>query len=309
MCCFSTPTRVSNTSIFARIVRPGAQVIVYQMQFSSEQPTAMILPIPVALPAGDPSVRWKSLKEQPAFFERLAAGFPEPPPPQGAKGIVAAAAAVSAPLPVHEVGDFIASFVPTAADFDRVDPRFAIRKDVWSRIPAYVDYGFAVFQLKALSGSPHPIAFEFDTRLRDSLYFPTVHIHDGTVHREDRFDHALYLQDARFDARVGSYEGPSHADPSTGFVRSSAVASQFADVAGSQGVLDGALLLHRMRIVGIHANTDTLVDLARASAGVGCGRCATDPRTPSMLGAGPAALAGLAWLIRRRDRLRRSEPR
>jgi hypothetical protein len=306
VCCFSTQTQVSNTNIFARVVRPGAQVLVYQMRFASAEPTAMILPLPVALPASERAVRWKSLKEQPAFFERLAQGFPEPPPPQSArsKGLTAAAAA-AAPLEVHEVGDFVASFVPTVADFDRVDPRFAIRKEVWSKIPAYADYGFAVFQLKQLSGSPHPIAFEFDSRLRDAVFFPTVHIHDGSVHAQDSFDHALYLQEPRFDARVGDYEGPDHVESSTGFVRSNAPAASFADVAGSQGLVDGALLVHRMKIVGMHPNVDTLVDLAPRAA-VGCGRCDVSADVEvTRLGPGAAAIAGLAWVIRRRERLRR----
>lgn len=306
MCCFTTKTQVSGTNIFARLVRPGVQILVYQMHFSASEPTAMILPIPVALPASERSVRWKSLKDQPAFFEKLAEGFPEIPPPQSARSKSAVAvAAAAAPLEVHEVGDFVASFVPSVADFDRLDQRFVIRKDVWGKIPAYVDYGFAVFQLKQLSGSPHPIAFEFDTRLRDAVFFPTVHIHDGTVHAQDAFDHALYLQEPRFDARVGGYEGPSHADASTGFVRSNAPAASFADVAGSQGVLDGALLVHRMKIVGMHANVDTLIDLAPRAA-VGCSRCDIAAAPEAGLGPSAAAIAGLAWVIRRRDRLRRS---
>lgn len=305
MCCFTTATEVYGTSIFARLLRPGVQVLVYQMRFAAHEPTAMILPIPVALPAAERSVRWKSLKDQPAFFEKLAHGFPEVAPSQSARSKSATAVASTETIEVHEVGDFVASFVPSVADFDRIDPRFVIRKDVWSKIPAYADYGFAVFQLKQLSGSPHPIAFEFDTRLRDAVFFPTVHIHDGTVHAEDAFNHALYLQEPRFDARVGGYEGPSHADASTGFVRSNAPAASFADIAGSQGILDGALLVHRMKIAGMHANVDTLVDLAPRAA-VGCSRCDIAPATETGLGPGAAAMAGLAWVIRRRDRLRRS---
>jgi hypothetical protein len=304
MCCFSTKTEVFRTSIFARITRPGEQLLVYQMRYAASAPTAMILPLPVALPAREGSVRWKSLKDRPAFFDDLAAGFPEP---QHFGFPTKSDVEVAAPLAVHEVGDFVASFVPTVADFDRVDPRFAIRKDVWGQIPGYHDHGFAVFQLKELTGTPHPIAFEFETRLRDQAFFPTVHIHDGTVHAQDVFDHVLYLQEARFDARVGSYDGPEHADPSTGFVRSKEKAASFAAAAGD--VLDGGLLLHRTTLIGMHSNIDTLIGLAPRAATMGCGRCAVETNgaeTSARLGAAPAALAGLAWLIRRRDRLRRS---
>jgi hypothetical protein len=295
------------------MIRPGTQVLVYQMRYTASEPTAMILPLPVALPAAEGSVRWKSLKDHPDFFTRLAAGFPEPPPqaPPGSKGLAAARAA--APLEVHEVGDFIASFVPGVADFDRVDKRFALRRDVWSHFPAYHDYGFAVFQLKQLAGTPHPIAFELDTRLADTIFFPTVHIHDGTVHAEDVFDHRLYLQEARLDAVVSTYEGPEHADRRTGLARSEGKAAGFVDAAALGGIVDGELLLHRMKIAGMHPNTDTLVSLVPAAAAtgvataVGCGRCALDEEGGAGAGAGgvPAALAGLAWIIRRRDRLRR----
>src|SRR5262245_53593210 len=106
MCCFSTKTEVSQTNIFARAMRPGVELVVYQMRYTSAEPTAMILPLPVALPSREGAVRWKSLKEAPTFFEQLASGFPEiQRAPSGAKGVAVAAAA--APLAVHEVGDFV----------------------------------------------------------------------------------------------------------------------------------------------------------------------------------------------------------
>lgn len=304
MCCFSTKTEVFQTNIFARLTRPTAQIVVYQMRYAASGPTAMILPLPVALPAGEGSVRWRSLKQSPEFFERLAGGFPVVVDTSRAKSAPAEATAAAA-LPVHEVGDFIASFVPTVGDFDRLDPRFSIRRDVWSQIPGYHDYGFAVFQLKQLAGVPHPIAFDFETRLRDTVFFPTVHIHDGTVHARDEFHHALYLQDGRFDGRVSDYEGPDHVDRATGLVRSQSKAVAFADVAGSEGAVDGDLLVHRMTLTGVHPNTDTLVNLVPAASTLGCARCEIDTGTPPSLGAAPAALACLAWIVRRREQLRR----
>jgi hypothetical protein len=38
------------------------------------------------------------------------------------------------------------------------------------------------------------MAFTFPTRHPDTLFFPTVHIHDGKVHAEEDFDHELYCQ-------------------------------------------------------------------------------------------------------------------
>ena len=306
MCCFSAKTEVHGTRIFARVTRPGAQLVVYQMQYKADQPTAMILPLPVALPAGESSVTWKSLKEYPTFFDDLANGFPALPPSGFMRSKSAPAqAAAAAPLPVHEVGDFVASFVSRVEDFDRLDPRLVIKKDVWAKIPAYADYGFAVFQLKELSGSPHPIAFELASRLKGTVFFPTVHIHDGTVHAEDHFDHVLYLQDEQFDGRVSDYAGPDATDKRTGYVRSQGKVASFADVGRSGGILRGDLLLHKTTIVGTHANVDTLVDLSRAQAPAGCSRCDVAPNASPRLGVSSALLAGLGWVIRRRNALGR----
>ncbi len=311
MCCFSTAAEVHGTSIFARFTKPGTQVLVYQMRYSATKPTAMILPLPVAVPSKEDGVRFKSLKEYPTFFEDLARGFPALP--SGGLMRSKSAPAVAAPtLVVHEVGDYVATFVPTIRDFARVDPRFVIAKDVWDRIPVYADYGFAVFQLKELSGTPHPIALELDTRTPDTLFFPTVHIHDGTVHEKDAFDHVLYAQEARFDARAGSYDGPDSVDSRTGFVRSKNAAASFADTAKSQGILDGSLLVHKVTLRGLHPNRDTSFDLSAAGLGAtppasACSRC--DVAQGAVLDGAwlpvTATLASLGWIIRRRDERRR----
>jgi MYXO-CTERM domain-containing protein len=306
MCCFSSKTEVHGTRIFARLTPEGTQMLAYQMLYSAVAPTAMILPLPVALPADDTSVRWKSLKDYDSLFQDLDAGFPAEPPPQSLFGSrsKSASAVAAAPLPVHDVGDFVASFVPRIQDFARLDPRFVISGDVWAKIPEYADYGFAVFQLSKLSGTPHPIAFEFRSRLRDVLYFPTVHIHDGTVHAQDAFDHSLYLQDARFDARASGYSGPSAPDRSTGYVRSKSNLASFADVGRGAGLLDGSLLVHRTTMQGMLPNKDTLVsvNVAARSGSTGCGHCAVSPdMTASVSGPASLALLGLSWIIRRRN--------
>lgn len=311
MCCFSAKTEVHGTTIFARMAKPGTQVLAYQMTYSADTPTAMILPVPVALPAREDSLRFKTLKDYPTFFADLERGFPEiMRHSRGAKGAPEPQAiAAAAPLAVHEVGDFVASFVPSVADFGRVDARFAIKKDVWDKIPAYKDYGFAVFQLKELKGSPHPIAFEFDSRHDSTIYFPTVHIHDGTVHEKDDFDHALYLQAGVADQHAGEYEGPDAVDGATGFVRSKGPAKEFADASKAQGMLDPDLLVHKITMRGSLPNRDTFRALAPTSfAARGCSRCDVASGSPIDLGGAaiPVGLtmAGLGWIIRRRDALR-----
>lgn len=221
MCIFSGPVvDVKNTRIFARLTNPGRQVLVYQMQFSTNNDLAMILPIPVALPSRPDSVRFISLQNYPKFFDRMQTGFPEltednfirmgiPIQDDRHLGFSRGAGEVrQKQLPVVVVGDYEATFVPTLADFSYIDERFKLSSAVWNDIPAYQDYGFAVFKLRKpkapatgvgrrTDNKPHPMAFEFETRMSNSLFFPTVHIHDGKVHKEEQFDHQLYMQDHR----------------------------------------------------------------------------------------------------------------
>ena len=102
-----------------------------------------------------------------------------------------------AAIKVEQVGSFEASFVPSIKDFSRLDERFRLPTEVWDKLPAYKEFGFAVFQLmreKRGAEKVHPMAFEFPRARPKLLFFPTVHIHDGTVHPQAHFDHFLYCQ-------------------------------------------------------------------------------------------------------------------
>jgi hypothetical protein len=52
---------VSATRIFAREVSPGVQALAYGMTLSSPEATAMVLPLPVRVGAGEAAVRFVSL--------------------------------------------------------------------------------------------------------------------------------------------------------------------------------------------------------------------------------------------------------
>lgn len=301
MCCFSQPVlRVANTKIFARLTGTGTQLLVYEMIYESETPNAMILPLPVRSPAAEDAMRFISFEGYQNFFEDLAEGFPYRAGFSIGCGAGFDVTAVDT-LEVHEVGDYVASFVPSIDDFGRLDAQFAIPKATWNLIPEYADYGFAVFQLKNLSGKPHPMAFEFPTRWQDRIFFPTVHVHDGSVHQRDQFDHALYLQHAGLDSVVRDYTNAHDRDPSTGFVRSDRLVKEFADVDAAAGVLQPELLLHRLDLHGHLPNRDQIFTIAG------------DPLTPTLNLTGyrrvlPWALvaAATAWFLRRRGRVRRS---
>lgn len=266
MCCFSRPVRhVSQTRIFARPAQDGRQLLVYSMNVSLAEDLAMVLPLPVPPGSPEDAVRFIDLSAYPAFFDDLGKGFPEfmlPPKrggflPQGPD---------KPRLRVHPVGDFEASFVPTVRDFNRLDERFRLPAGVWDKLPGVRDHGFAVFKLRRPRGllgwlrrqrTIHPMAFEFPRRDRASLFFPTVHVHDGEVHPEADFDHSLYCQPDPDMALLLDWE------------QSAKPLQSYMDVSRAAGVVDGAAPAFRQVMLGRAPNRDVMIteaDLRAATA-------------------------------------------
>lgn len=229
MCCFSVsiaPRRwwqrlrgrtadnavhVARTRILARRIDPKTQALVYQMDFGSKGDVAMILPLPVAADAIDGGVHFIDLSGWADLFTRLDALFPRPE--AGVRKNLARAAGPMQSLPVLRVGSFEASVVPSPAEFVRLDSRFRMPPSFFAALPAYRDYAFAVFKLApGLEQRVHPMALRFATRDPLRLFFPTVHVHDGRVHRRAAFDHALYWQVADKPAAAEQVaDPPTHA--------------------------------------------------------------------------------------------------
>jgi hypothetical protein len=188
------------------------------MTFKSQFELAMILPLPVRLPANEEDVEFIDLKAYPQFFDDLDRGFPSLAAASSlsfAQGINTKSARL---LPVVTVGDFEASFVPSVKDFSRLDQRFRLDDNVWKKIPGYDDYGFAVFKLKPGVMSIQPMAFSFPRRDPQSVFFPTVHIHDGRVHGTAHFDHSLYCQ-PRPDERLSIHKWEESYNHPAGFMQ------------------------------------------------------------------------------------------
>jgi hypothetical protein len=249
MCCFSGPVQdVANTRIFARATEHGRQLLAYQMRFSTAADLAMILPLPVPAGTHDGAVRFIDLEGYPDFFDQLKSGFPEPPSrSRWNNPFGKTAAATPAPLPVEQVGNFEASFVPSVRDFARLDARFRMPDGVWDRLPQYRSFGFAVFKLKKDAHTVHPMAFEFPRAAGTTLFFPTVHIHDGTVHAEAYFDHSLYCQTKGHPLERGDWrESPQPA-------------GAFADVGRAKGLLDKSAHCYLKRLAGTLKNQDTVL--------------------------------------------------
>jgi hypothetical protein len=250
MCCFAgavpggwfrrAPLRVADTEIFAR--RDGAdQLLAYSLRLSTRADVAMILPVPVVPGAGEEALRFLNLEGYADLFEDLARLWDLPLPQGTTLGGPRLAMPPPRRLVVHAVGSFEASFVPTLADFTRLDPRFRLADDVWAALPQYRDHGFAVFKLKAGGDKKiHPMAFRFPTREPARLFFPTVHVHDGHVHTHASFDHTLYFQ--------GRPDG----------LRAPIATSSFVKLDRTQGLVTDAPL-HMTTLHGKLPNQDTWI--------------------------------------------------
>ena len=249
MCCFSQPVvSVSATSIFARPADEGRQFLVYSMTLNAEKELAMVLPLPVKAGTDEKGVSFVDLSGYPEFFNDLLKGFPIPAIRSSLSNRGIAPPTASAKLEVVKVGNFEASFVPTLNDFFRLDERFRISDAAWKQLPDYRDYGFAVFKLKSGDAKIHPMAFSFPRKDPKTLFFPTVHIHDGKVHTKAKFDHALYCQPSEL-------ERPTIHD----WQESDSDARRFMKMDKTKGLILADQHCYQKKLHGMLPNRDTLV--------------------------------------------------
>jgi hypothetical protein len=248
MCCFSKPVKlVADTNIFARSSTDGRQYLVYSMKVDANEELAMILPIPTPKEPKEDAVRFINLEKYPKFFDEMRSGFPEPPAAHAGGGRSLSKAAPRPELKVVEVGSFIASFVPSIKDFGRLDERFRLPTDVWDSLPQYKDWAFAVFQLKKGEHKIHPMAFEFPRRDPSKMFFPTVHIHDGTVPKQAKFDHMLFCQLTGGEMVTDWEESPQLAH------------SFMKKINETKGIVEASSHVYRKRMQGVLKNADTVI--------------------------------------------------
>ncbi len=258
MCCIMPRVEyVSDTSIFARFIEKGEQILVYSMKVGAQEDIAMILPIPVARNSGEKAVSFINLEKYPDFFKDMSKGFITKLRGKGGGGGFGGPPPTKPKLAIVKVGQFEASYVPTINDFDRLDERFRLPENTWDAIPAYKKYGFVVFKMSSIAKAEtdekakttehayHPMAFRFPSLNRSRLYFPTVHIHDGEIHDKEEFDHALYCQ----------VTGGDHSSLASR-LESEQLASAFMDVEKCEGVIEGDEHIYRKLINGRHRNKD-----------------------------------------------------
>ncbi len=240
---------IHDTRIFARGDGPR-QWLAYSLYLETAGDVAMILPLPVPAGAPEDAAVFVDLSPYPTLFADLAtcmAGGHPPEDPDDSDCLLADDA--PPPLRVHEVGSFVASYVPTLADFARLDPRFRLPQTIWDALPGYADWGFAVIQFRPGSHQNHPIALHFPRRWPDRIYFPTTHVHDGQLHPEATFDHMLYYQGMIRPARHGA------ASERAGWSFARAPTDRFIDLDRAAGLVDGQPL-ESLRYHGLRPNED-----------------------------------------------------
>jgi hypothetical protein len=227
------------------------QIVVYSMTIDMAKPLAMVLPVPVKKGSDEKAVRFINFENYQNFFGDLDAGFPKLDSENlSAQGPMPA----SSKLEVIQVGNFEASFVPTVKDFSRLDDRFRMPADLFTKMPDYRHFGFAVFKLKPGAQTVHPMAFEFPASPGAQLFFPTVHVHDGKVHARAKFDHVLYCQPA----------GAMNLKLST-WAESPKTAEHFVDVTKSAGLVLAGEHCYKLEMHGLLPNKDTVLETLKNS--------------------------------------------
>jgi hypothetical protein len=248
MCCFTRPVQsVTATNIFVRDAGNQRQFVVYSMYYRADEDLAMVLPLPVPLGTKEDAVNYIDLQHYDDFFTDLKAGFPERQSLGWPRAMSIRPVAAAAPLKVVQVGSFEASFVPQISDFARLDARFRMPDGVWDKLPQYKGFGFAVFKLRKDSEKVHPMAFVFPRVTRNTLFFPTFHVHDGQVHKMAHFDHYLYCQPI------------NPLPPMSPWRRSEEAAAAFMRIPQSKGIVDPYAYCYKMELQGDLRNQDWVV--------------------------------------------------
>jgi hypothetical protein len=274
MCVFTSyVSEVGDTRIFARAGPDGSQYLAYQMSYSADADLAMVLPLPTPPSPREDAVRFIDLSGYARFFSDAETGFEWMDARPGTGDMLGSHSG----LRVHGVGNYEASFVPSKSDFSRLDPRFRLSDELLLQLPQYADWSFCVFKLRSGSLELHPIAFGFPRRDPGQLFFPTLHVHDGSLKSWAPYHHHLYCQaDAapegwhrslrlpedwrlRPDRTRGTFAQDVEAYDRAVAAAPPLAAAAFMDAAAAQGLLEAERPLYRLALMDILANKDHFI--------------------------------------------------
>lgn len=193
MCIISASVNsVSNTKIFvAPYDDDHRQIIVYSNEVDTHvRNNTMILPVP-----NPQSVELLDFSHYPQFFSDCAASFRDMGSRSFALANSLSRSAPSDPLPVFNVGSYIATIVPSVSEFRRLDTNhFTINDEVSAMLSRQYDptFGFIVCKLRIGSHRYHPFAYTHYIHDSHHVFVPTYHYHPhGGGHRAD-WDHRIY---------------------------------------------------------------------------------------------------------------------
>jgi hypothetical protein len=208
MCIISLPVeRVNATKIFSCFTEDeGRQFVIYSNQVTTDEDYNMMI-LPVPNPA---SVDLINLNHYPNFFEDCQKNFYYSTPRQDYNTRSMSASFdryERPPLPVYNVGSYVASIVPSVSDFDRLNPRhFPVSSDLRQILGRQYDseFGFICCRLKSGNHTYHPFAYSHDRHTSRLLFIPTFHYHPHDVgsvrHVDADWDHVIYTVGTDFDS-------------------------------------------------------------------------------------------------------------
>ncbi len=99
------------------------------------------------------------------------------------------------------------------------------------------------------------MAFSFDTGEPSSIFFPTLHVHDGSLHEDADFDHKLYFQ-----APPATQQTLGGKPVQTPWVeRSEGSAERAIEGELARGLVDERQAVQRWRLRGTLPNADARV--------------------------------------------------
>ena len=208
MCIISlTVEQVNATKIFSCFTEDETrQFVIYSNQVTTNhENNMMILPVP-----NPNSVDLINLSQYPDFFEDCQKNFHRYNPPQlyATRSLAASLDHYERPpLPVFNVGSYIASIVPSVLDFDRLNPRhFPVPVDLHNVLRHQYDneFGFICCRLKRGNHSYHPFAYSHSKHSGGLMFLPTFHYHphgsSSVRHFDADWDHVIYTVGTDLDS-------------------------------------------------------------------------------------------------------------
>lgn len=204
MCIFGDDVAiVKNTRIFVAPTKGGHQITVYQNTIQSFNKNAMILPIPINTSKKIPhkSIQLLDLSTDNNLFDNLDKIFLKPPPYQDNNwGYDHDNEDSDDYHEVYKIGLYKMSIIPNINSIDRLNIKeFNIKASIFESLRGHYLTGFAFlvcqFDGQSEKEKMHPIGYIHDSYMNDGkkvLFVPTLHIHDGEIHKMENFDHLIF---------------------------------------------------------------------------------------------------------------------